>query len=110
MMVDSDEICVGGSCDGSDLDRSLAWGCAAHSCRSAMAHERISGGGVCLFSKVRRLRLIHRPQQIQGKRLAEDPTGGRFTIAKECCSDSLKVETEPGGEPRGADQVHLLSF
>ncbi|CAN6935915.1 unnamed protein product [Brassica oleracea] len=43
MMVDSDEICVGGSCDGSDLDRSLAWGCAAHSCRSAMAHERISG-------------------------------------------------------------------
>ncbi|CAN6938655.1 unnamed protein product [Brassica oleracea] len=44
MMVDNDEICVGGSCDGSVLDRSLAWGCAAsHSCRSAMARERISG-------------------------------------------------------------------
>lgn len=76
MMVDSDEICVGGSCDGSVLDRSLAWGCAAsHSCRSAMARERITGRGSDRWE---------------------------VTIAKECCSDSLKVETEPGGEPRGA--------
>lgn len=83
-MVDGDDICVD-SCGERVLDRSLDEGCAAsHSRRSAMARERISGGDVCLFSKVWRLQLIHSPQQIQGKRLAEDPTGGRFTLAKKC--------------------------
>lgn len=61
IMVDGDDICVS-SCGGRGLDRSLDVGCAvSHSRRSEMALEGISGGDVCLFSSVRRFRLIHRP-------------------------------------------------